>query len=111
MGSGVVYYEYEAHKEYDDVDVKAATKMGTIEILDTISRTRSPLARFIVEDSTPIILTSFPLLCSAVEVPLESLGLRKLTHHVYAASLMFRQSLHPRLASYHHRKDGCAKVT
>ncbi|MED6184173.1 hypothetical protein PIB30_044914 [Stylosanthes scabra] len=32
MGSGVIYYEYEAHKEYDDVDVEATTKLGTIKI-------------------------------------------------------------------------------
>ncbi|MED6109579.1 hypothetical protein PIB30_034986 [Stylosanthes scabra] len=32
MGSGVVYYEYEAHEEYNDIDVKATAELGTIKI-------------------------------------------------------------------------------
>ncbi|MED6137727.1 hypothetical protein PIB30_067652 [Stylosanthes scabra] len=32
MGSGFFYYDYEAHKEYDDVDVEETTKLGTIKI-------------------------------------------------------------------------------
>ncbi|MED6212952.1 hypothetical protein PIB30_088473, partial [Stylosanthes scabra] len=32
IGSGVLYYEYEAHKEYDDVDVEATAELGTINI-------------------------------------------------------------------------------
>ncbi|MED6150844.1 hypothetical protein PIB30_076515 [Stylosanthes scabra] len=32
MGSKVIYYEYEAHKEYDDGDVEATTELGTIKI-------------------------------------------------------------------------------
>ncbi|MED6199445.1 hypothetical protein PIB30_076047 [Stylosanthes scabra] len=32
MGSGVVYYKYEAHKEYDDVDVEPTTELRTIKI-------------------------------------------------------------------------------
>ncbi|MED6222697.1 hypothetical protein PIB30_066869 [Stylosanthes scabra] len=32
MGRGVVFYEYEALKEYDDVDVESAVELGTIKI-------------------------------------------------------------------------------
>ncbi|MED6225748.1 hypothetical protein PIB30_096692 [Stylosanthes scabra] len=32
MGSGVVYYEYEALKEYDDINVESTTELGTIKI-------------------------------------------------------------------------------
>ncbi|MED6187665.1 hypothetical protein PIB30_078557 [Stylosanthes scabra] len=32
MRSGVVFYKYEAHKEYDDVDVELTAKLGTIKI-------------------------------------------------------------------------------
>ncbi|MED6200935.1 hypothetical protein PIB30_090118 [Stylosanthes scabra] len=32
MGSGVVFYENEALKEYDDIDVEPATELGTIKI-------------------------------------------------------------------------------
>ncbi|MED6145160.1 hypothetical protein PIB30_022471 [Stylosanthes scabra] len=32
MECGVVYYKYESHKEYNDVDVEATTELGTIKI-------------------------------------------------------------------------------
>ncbi|MED6140719.1 hypothetical protein PIB30_096174 [Stylosanthes scabra] len=33
MGSGVVFYEYEALKEYDDIDVEPTAELGKIKIL------------------------------------------------------------------------------
>ncbi|MED6224659.1 hypothetical protein PIB30_086236 [Stylosanthes scabra] len=32
MGSGVVFYEYEALKEYNDIDVEPTVELGTIKI-------------------------------------------------------------------------------
>ncbi|MED6172932.1 hypothetical protein PIB30_054519 [Stylosanthes scabra] len=32
MGSGVIFYEYESLKEYDDIDVEPTSELGTIKI-------------------------------------------------------------------------------
>ncbi|MED6147458.1 hypothetical protein PIB30_044214 [Stylosanthes scabra] len=75
MGSGVVYYEYESDKEYDDIDIEATAELGTIKIRRYHPTTRSSLTQFIAEDLISIILMSFPLLCLAEEVLSESLDL------------------------------------
>ncbi|MED6148843.1 hypothetical protein PIB30_056866 [Stylosanthes scabra] len=75
MGSGVIYYKYEAHKGYNDVDIEATADLGTIKIHRYHFKDKKFTRSVHSGRIDPIVLTSSPSLCSAKEVLSESLGL------------------------------------
>ncbi|MED6161922.1 hypothetical protein PIB30_065439 [Stylosanthes scabra] len=62
MGSGVVFYEYEALKEYDDIDVEPTAELRTIKIQkkELTMLSHLPLTTTILSSTDGISMRSVP---------------------------------------------------